>query len=127
MSLQLQAVFSGSPAWAHPPGPALSPSSSPAASALPFLPTFAFCLIPHQARSLCPPQIDDEQPWQQPLSAGEWPAAGPGGLAAEAAGEPAAESAAHAPAPTDHDTRARAAVPAQECLHPADRQRRGHW
>uniref|UniRef100_A0A8C3W890 Amino acid transporter n=1 Tax=Catagonus wagneri TaxID=51154 RepID=A0A8C3W890_9CETA len=71
--------------------------------------------------------IDDEQPWQQPFSAGERPAAGPGGLAAAAAGKPAAESAAHALAPADRDTRARAALPAPECLHPADRQRRGHW
>ncbi|KAF6307168.1 solute carrier family 1 member 6 [Rhinolophus ferrumequinum] len=71
--------------------------------------------------------IDDEQPRQQPVSAGEWPATGPAGLAAAAAGELAAESAAHAPASADHDPRARAALPAQERLHPADSQRCGHW
>lgn len=126
MTLELQAVFSGSPAWAHPHWTSAFPEFLTSFCPF-FLPTFAFCLILHQACSLCSPQIDDEQPWQQPLSAGEWPAAGPGGLAAAAAGEPAAESAAHAPAPADHDTRARAAVPAQERLHPADCQCRGHW
>ncbi|PNJ28843.1 SLC1A6 isoform 3 [Pongo abelii] len=71
--------------------------------------------------------IDHEQPWQQPVPAGERPAAGPGGLAAAAAGKPAAESTAHAPAPADHDPRARAALPVPKRLHSADGQRRGHW
>uniref|UniRef100_A0A2K6CZZ7 Amino acid transporter n=1 Tax=Macaca nemestrina TaxID=9545 RepID=A0A2K6CZZ7_MACNE len=70
--------------------------------------------------------IDHEQPWQQPVPAGERPAAGPGGLAAAAAGKPTAASTAHPPAPADHDSRARAALPAPKRLHPADGQRRGH-
>lgn len=97
-----------------------------------FRPPFAFYPHPPTVLSLtrpgpfCPPQIDDEQPRQQPVFAGEWPAAGPGGLAAAFAGESAAESSAYAPAPADHDPRARAALPAQERLHPADCQRCGH-
>uniref|UniRef100_A0A5F9D8H8 Amino acid transporter n=1 Tax=Oryctolagus cuniculus TaxID=9986 RepID=A0A5F9D8H8_RABIT len=71
--------------------------------------------------------INDEQPRQQPLPAGERRAAGWGGLAGAAAGAPAAESAAHAPAAANLDPRARAALLASERVYPADRQRCGHW
>lgn len=74
-------------------------------------------LLPHQTWSLLSWQRHDEQPRQQSVPEGERPAPGWRGLSAELPGQSAAESTAHAPASADHDPRARAALPAQECLH----------